>query len=303
MEMRQVAYVVAVAEHGSFTRAAAAEHVAQPSLSQGIKTLEKELGVALFHRIGRGVVLSSAGEAFLGPARQLLRAAGAAQAAVASVQGVVAGRLDLVALPTLAVDPLARLVGTFRRRHPGVTVRVAEPDESTEIAEWLRTGRAEVGLADLPAGPDLVAVRLFTQELLAVCPPGTELPGTGRLSIDEVALFPIITTPPGTSTRRLVEQALGPARARPEVAVELAQREAILPLVLAGAGMSFLPGSLAEDGARRGAVVARLRPAVSREIGLVHRSGPLSPAAAAFVDLASEEVGNLPRPARRPRGS
>ena len=300
MELRQVEYVVAVVDHGGFTRAAAAVHVAQPSLSQGIKTLEAELGVALFHRLGRRPVLSAAGEAFVGPARQLLRAAETARAAVAGVRGLVAGHLDLVALPTLAADPLAGLVGAFRRRYPGVTVRVAEPEEGSEVAELLRTGRAEIGLADLPTPPDaptpsdLVARPLFAQELLAVCPPGTVLPGAGRLSIDQVALFPLITTPPGTSSRRLVDQAMSSARTSPEIAVELAQREAILPLVLAGAGMSFLPASLAEDGARRGAVVVGLQPPVTRLIGLIHRAGPLSPAAAAFMALSVEEIGNRP---------
>ena len=73
MELRQVEYVVGVAEHGGFTRAATALHVTQPALSEGVARLEAELGVELFHRVGRRVVLSAAGEAFLDPARRLLR--------------------------------------------------------------------------------------------------------------------------------------------------------------------------------------------------------------------------------------
>lgn len=293
MDLRQVEYVVAVVDHGGFTRAAAATHVAQPSLSQAVRALEAELGTPLFHRLPRRVTLTAAGEAFLGPARQLLRDAATARSSVAAVAGLEAGHLDLVALPTLAVDPLAPLVGAFRREHPAVTIRVAEPEEGGAVEELLRTGRAELGLADLPAPPDLSAQRLFRQEVLAVCPPGTPLPASLRLRIDQVALFPIITTPPGTSTRRLTDHALEAAADRPAIAVEIAQREAILPLVLAGAGMSFLPRPLAEEGARQGAAVARLRPPLTRDIGLIHRDGPLSPAAAAFAALARGRLGSV----------
>src|SRR3954470_17270934 len=119
MELRQVEYVVGVIDHGGFTRAAAELHVTQPSLSQGIRTLEAELGALLFHRLGRSVVLTSAGEAFEGPARQLLRDLRTLGSAVAAVRGVVAGTLDLVALPTLAVDPLVKLKESLHPRHQG----------------------------------------------------------------------------------------------------------------------------------------------------------------------------------------
>src|SRR5690348_5802124 len=129
MELRQVEYVVAVVDHGGFTRAAAALHVTQPSLSSGVATLERELGVALFHRLGRRVTLTSAGEAFLAPARRLLREATAVRAAVGEIAELASGRLDLVALPTLAAEPLAPLICTFRSRYPGVVVHVAEPED------------------------------------------------------------------------------------------------------------------------------------------------------------------------------
>src|SRR6478672_6950180 len=102
MEIRQIEYVVGVVEHGGFTRAADALHVTQPALSEGIARLEAELGVTLFHRVGRRAVLSAAGDAFLEPARQLLRDRSVLTTSVAAVVGLDAGRLDLVALPTLA---------------------------------------------------------------------------------------------------------------------------------------------------------------------------------------------------------
>ena len=291
MELRQLEYVVGVVDHRGFTKAAAALHVSQPSLSQGVRTLERELGVDLFHRLGRSVALTAAGEAILEPARQALREASTIRAAAAEVAGVAAGHLDLVSLPTLAAEPLAAMIGRFRKAHPGVTVRVSEPEEADAIGELVRSGQSEIGLADLPLpAADLVTRPLVDQDMLAVCPPGTRLGKRGRLPVGRLAGMPLVTTPRGTSTRRLVDQALVSADIEPQVAVETTQREALLPLVLAGAGTCFLPEPLARDAARQGAVVARLDPALRRSIGLVWRDGPLSPAARSFIQLVGVGV-------------
>ena len=96
--------------------------VAQPSLSLAIRSIEREVGAVLFHRLSRGVTLTAAGEALLRPAQQVLRDFAAARAAVQMVSDVAAGRLDIVAQTTLAVHPLAGLVGAFRQAHPGAAV-------------------------------------------------------------------------------------------------------------------------------------------------------------------------------------
>src|SRR5579864_214601 len=119
MDLRQLEFVVAVADEGGFTSGSAAAHVAQPSLSVRVRDLERELGVELFHRLGRGARLTSAGEIVVDHARSVLAGVAALRAAAAEVSGLEQGTLDLAALPTLAVDPLAELVGRFRRRHPG----------------------------------------------------------------------------------------------------------------------------------------------------------------------------------------
>jgi LysR family transcriptional regulator, carnitine catabolism transcriptional activator len=287
MELRQVEYVLAVIDHGSFTAGADAAGVAQPSLSEGVRRLETELGVRLFDRVGRTVVVTDAGRAFEGPARRMIRERAVALDAVGAVRNLDTGTLDLVALPTLAVDPLASLVGRFRTFHPGVVVRVAEPEDASALADRVADGQSEVGLAELPARRDeLVAIALARQEIVAVCPPGTRLPAPGRLPVARLAGMPLVATPPGTSTRDLLDRALAAASVAPIVAVEISQREAIAPLVLSGAGTSFLPRSMAETLGAQGAVVARLVPALTRTIGLLHRAHPLTPSARAFVELA-----------------
>ena len=126
---------------------------------------------------------------------------------------------------------------------------------------------------------------LERQEIVAVCPPRTRLPAPGRLPVAKLRDMPLVTTPRGLSTRDLLDRALATAGVEPLIAVETSQREAIAPLVLAGAGTSFLPAGLAKSLGAQGAVVARLVPTLTRTIGLVHRPAPLTPAARAFVEL------------------
>ena len=305
MDERRLRYFLAVVEEGGVTRAARSLHVAQPSLSQSLRTLERELGVELFQRIGRTLRLTAAGEALVGPARQTLRTMDSARAAVGEVVELAAGTLQIAALATLAVDPLSALVGRFRRAHPGIVVRVREPESASTVSTLVRAGECELGLAHLPLPQEhLRTVELGDQELLFVLPPGSEpgdaprrRPGGARdelrgepgpaLAPAALRAVPLVVSPPGTSTRMLLEQALQAVGVTPLIAVETDTREAIVPLVLAGAGAALLPATLAREAGRRGAVVRAARPRIVRRIGLVQRDGPLSPAARAFSALAA----------------
>ena len=285
MELHQLRYALAVVDHGTFTAAAEACFVAQPSLSHAIRTLERELGVELFSRIGRRTVLTAAGEAFVPPAREALRALDTLRADVDAVGGVVAGHLDLVALPTLAVEPVTPLVGAFRVQHPGVTIRLAHPEGTDELVELVRSGDSELGITELPVtAARITTMPLGRQELVAILPP-TQAP-RARLDLRALAERPIVTQRPGTSTRDALDAALATVGATATIAVETDQREAIVPLVLAGAGAAVVPRPMAAVAARQGAIVASLRPALHRQLGLIHRDAPLSPAARAFIELA-----------------
>jgi DNA-binding transcriptional LysR family regulator len=287
MDERRLRYFLTTVDEGGVTAAARRLRIAQPSLSQALRAFERELGVGLFHRTGRGLTLTSAGTALIGPAREVLRATEAARAAVQAVADVLAGTLELAALPTLAIDPLAALLGRFRRSYPQVTVRVAEPDGVAGLRELVADGECELGLIDLePPSAGFEVVVLGTQELMVVLPGGSEC-SAQPLTPDALAELPLVVSPPGTSTRNLLEQALGAATSAPKIAVETAARDAIVPLVLAGAGAALLPAPLAADAERRGALIRRMTPPITRPIGLIHRGRELSPAAGAFVALVS----------------
>ena len=152
MDLRQLEYAVAVADHGGFTSAAGALHLSQPSLSHGVRQLEAELGVELFQRLGRTVRPTAAGERVVDAARRVLREAAEVVAVAASVSALVAGTLEVVTLPTLAADPVGRLVGAFRRSHPGVVVRIEEADRAAEAEAWLRAGRVELAFTEVTTG-------------------------------------------------------------------------------------------------------------------------------------------------------
>ena len=284
MDLRRLRLFLAVVDEGSFTAAAATAHVAQPAVSLAVRELEVELGAALLVRSRRGARPTPAGDALVGPARQAVRDIENAAAAVAAVTGLVAGRLDLASLPTLAADPVADLVGQFRRAHPSVTVRLGAPLDLAELADDVRSGAAELGITDGgPTNRRLEEVPLGEQELVAVSPPGGS---TRAVRLDQLARVPLVLSPAGTSMRDIVETALAEAGVTAEVAVETAQRDALIPLVLAGAGTTFLPATLARAAGHLGATVRLTVPRLRRLLVVVHRPGPLGPAATRFLELA-----------------
>lgn len=288
MDLRRLRLFVAVVEHGGFSAAARAVHVAQPAVSLAVRELEHELGTPLVVRSRAGATPTAAGSALLTHARRALREIASAADAVAAVAGLVAGHLDVAALPTLAADPLAAWVGRFRSQYPGVTVRVSAPGDPDGLADAVRSGLAEVGITEAgPQNTGLTEVPIASQELLAVAPPDSAR-AVGPLALAELADVPLVVTAPGTSLRRHVEDGLAGAGVVPRVAVESAQRDALVPLVLAGAGVTLLPAALAEGAARMGAVVRSTDPPLARDVVLVHRAGAASPAADRFVAIAHD---------------
>jgi DNA-binding transcriptional LysR family regulator len=289
MESRRLRHFLAVADHGGFTAAAQAVYVSQPALSSAVRELETELGAALFVRSGRSVRLTAAGEALLGPARQVLRDLETGQAAVAAVAGLSAGNLTLASLPTLVADPLAPLVGTFRRQFAGVRIDLAAPEDAGELIDMVMSGSSELGVTedhDVPG--ELTSHRLGDQSLVLILPPGSARPDGDAIRLHEMGDTPFVVAPPGTSTWRLLMEALAPADRLPTVAVVTAQRDAIVPLVVAGAGAALVPASLAATAQASGAVLARPDPPIVRGLALIHRSGPVSPAATRFVALVNQ---------------
>jgi len=273
MNERHVRSFLAVVDDGTVTRAARRLHVAQPSLSQTLAALETEIGAHLFERAGRGLRLTPAGHALVGPARQILRAIDEARAAVSDVVELRAGTVTLTTLATLAVAPVADLIGRYRRLYPGIQVRVLESETLNDVVTHVRTGACDLGIGYLArVEPGLVLHPLGKQELLLVFPPSQRVSQLEPVPLETLAHTPFVVSPAGTSTRTLLEDALTAVGITPNIAVETAAREAIIPLVLADAGAALLPAPLANEAARRGATIRHTQPQITRPVALIHRT-------------------------------
>ncbi|WP_219506146.1 LysR family transcriptional regulator [Nonomuraea ceibae] len=288
MDLHQVEYFLAVVDHRGVNAAAAALGVAQPTVSQALRKLERELGVPLFHRIGRGVVLTSAGHALIGPARRILRNVVAAQGTLADAAGRPRGRLDIVAIPTFAADPVARLLATFRHDHPEVLIRIDDLRDESAVTSLLREGHGEIVICHLPLAEasGLQVLELGVQEWWVAYPPGSAVPPDDPLPLTALPDLPLVTVPRGGSQAGEIEQALAEAGCAVRTATVVQSREARLPFVLAGVGGTFLERSLAETSRVRGAQVRAVTPPIRRAYGLVYDEAGLSPAGRDFVELA-----------------
>jgi LysR family transcriptional regulator, carnitine catabolism transcriptional activator len=296
MERRQLEYFLAVIDHGGFTSAATVLHVSQPALSAAVKSLEKDLGALLFHRLPRGVRLTEAGAEFAQSARMIMRELDTARARVDAVTGLIAGRLDIVSLPGMLLDPLAPVIGRFRRRHPRVRVRVVQAEASEVVRDAVRAGDAELGLTDEveAVGKDVIAEPVLEQELVAVLPPGMPPPAAGVLAVEDLLRMDLITGPPGTPIRDVLTREGIRVGLEVSPAVEVTPRGSALYLVLAGAGIAVLPRPVALLGGQRGAKVVSLQPRQTRLVYLLRRDAPLSPAAHAIHALLKPQPAPVP---------
>lgn len=291
MERRQLECFVAIADSGSMAEASRRLHVSQPALSQTMRTLETELGTPLFHRLPRGVRLTAAGDSLLAPARQVLRDFATASDRVKVVRGLRGGRLDIVALPGLVNNPLAPWLGRYRKHWPTITIRVDQVETPDAVAEAVRSGEAELGLTiDLATTAELETLEVGMQELVAVLPQAfaERVPeGDVDIALDRLMEFGLIAGRPGTLIRDLAEQSARDRGLDWHPVIEIERREAALGFVRAGAGVAVLPAASGDLAPGMGLVTLPLRPRRRRTVHLLHRRGPLSPAATALRDLVS----------------
>jgi DNA-binding transcriptional LysR family regulator len=300
MQLQQLRYFVAVADLGHFTRAAERLHVAQPSLSQQIRSLERELGAELVHR-GRGAsTLTDAGEALLPLARRILADTDSARAAVRETVSLRRGRVRLGAPPSLCTSLVPDVLRSYRADHPGVELLVRE-DGSRDLVRVLAAGELDLALVITPAGgsagPELAVTELLREDLVLV----TAGPfGRRRARIEDLRRQPLVMFREGYDVREATLAACRAAGFTPEFAVEGGEMDAVLGFVRAGLGPAVLPGMVA---ARSGLVVTPFvgQAAMGRTIALAHGAEvPLSRAAAA---MRAALIGYLAEPARLPPGT
>jgi len=288
MELRQLRYLVAVADECHFTRAAAREHVAQPALSQQIRRLENELGIALVQRTTRRVAMTEAGELLVARARRALAELDSAQAELDNLSGIQAGHVSVGALHTMGPVDLSLLLASFHERHPGVELTVRE-QSSEELAAMLRDDEVDLAFLSVTEriqSRGLTLRQLVTEELVAVLPPTHGLARRERVRLVELAHEPFVSFREGARLRELLVSAAAGVGFDPRIAFESNESRSIRSLVSRGLGVAILPRSGADEPGAPVAVAALVEPSLSRDVTLASRARRRhSPAAAAFMDL------------------
>lgn len=292
MNVRELECFLAVVDHGGITKAASALYLAQPSLSQIIRRLEADLGVELFRRVGRGLVLAPAGEALVGPARQVIRDVAQARQVAEGYRGLEGGRVDIAISASLTSSFLAAWVGDFRRKHPGLTVRLTQHDGDTdEIATLIRSGAAELAYTVTPINRQGIECTHIGQgEIVLAIPPAwhDDLPDpTPVEALDGLPM--VVDRGFGRDFLAKIRDSHG---VEPQLVVDISEAGDLLPLLAAGAGAALLPTRQAMEARRRGATLHLIDPPPRRDIFAVTPSGPLTAPTQRFLDLS---VGNLQR--------
>ncbi|HEY4279245.1 MAG TPA: LysR family transcriptional regulator [Conexibacter sp.] len=244
MELRQLRYFAAVARHGHFTRAADELHVTQSALSQQVRRLEEELGVALLVRAQTGVTLTAAGDDLLARADAILAEAARARADMDAHAGLLRGAVR-VAADAAGALALPGALAAFHRAHPGIRIGLRQA-AAGEVAQLVRTGAVDLGVASLPnsAVPEGVRGQRLAQEPLhAIAAPGDPLAAGGEVAVWELRERPFVLGEPGTALRAAVLAACEAAGFGPVPLFEVGDPAAVRRLVHEGLGVSLVPSS------------------------------------------------------------
>jgi DNA-binding transcriptional LysR family regulator len=291
MELRQLRYLVALAEELNFTRAAANEHVAQPALSQQIRRLEEEVGLALVERTTRHVTLTDAGELLVIRARRVLSELEAAGTELEALRGMATGHVTIGAMHTMGPIDLSLPLALFHDRHPDVGLTVRE-HSSEELAEMLRVDELDLAFLSVTERVEAHGLglhQLVSEELVALLPLDHPLGRRRQVRMAELAQEQFISFREGARLRELLFAAGRHAGFEPRVTLESNESQRVRRLVSRGLGVAILPRSDAEGPGADVHVASLIEPALRRDITLAWREGRRhAPAADAFLDLARE---------------
>ncbi|MFE9798239.1 LysR family transcriptional regulator [Streptomyces goshikiensis] len=286
--LAQLRYLVAVADCRSITGAAASVFVAQSALSRAVQAMERDLGVDLLARRGRGVDLTPEGSRVVRLARTVLDAV----EAIDDI-GTAHGKgsrvpLTLVTTPTLALDLAARLIPGFTERHPGVDVRIRQRDSREHLVRELMDGRAELALVDLPVDKELSTHHIQEREVVLISPVGSRLPDPVPFRLLDG--LPMVLPAPGAGRRTELEAMFSCLGVRPAPSLEADERLAWVTGVTDGRGSLIWYRDVALRAFGHRAEIRSFDPPLLRPVGIAHPRRPLSRAARAFIAEARRKA-------------
>lgn len=296
MDLRRLEVFVKVAELRSFSRAAEALFLTQPTVSEHVRALEEDLGVQLLDRLGRGAVPTRAGDLLLEYAHRVLVLMREARQAIDQFQGRLIGELEVGGSTIPGEYILPALIGQFKAKYPEVSIRL-RVGASQQVSEWVQEGRVEIGMVG--ARPDsraLVARELLADRLVIIVPPDHPWSSRQSVTLADVRTEPLVLRERGSGTRQALERALAEAGtdlSALRVAGEMGSAQAVKQAVRAGLGVSLVSRLAVEDECRaRLLVCLAVRDlGVSRSFHLVtHRDRSRSPLAQAFLEFVESQA-------------
>lgn len=273
METRLLEHFVAVAAEGSVTRAAERLWAAQSTVSAGLASLERSLGVRLFDRTGRALVLTTAGEDLLPHARAVLESLDRMRDLATVDDADLRGRVRLGIFTSMDIVDLTGVLRRFRQRHPLVAVELmTSPSGTTGLVQDLVAGRLDLAYSALPDPPGGVVVEPLRELPFRVfTAPDHPLAGRASVSLSELADEPFVDTVHGFGNRVILDQALERLGIRRRVVAEMDDMPAVVRFAAAGLGVAVVP----DPGVRHEGAVLELEDDVPPlRIGLAMRTVP-----------------------------
>ncbi len=285
MELHHLRYLRSVVRTGSVTAAAEAEFVAQPSVSKQLRQLEREIGVALFHRVGRKVVPTEAAFALADCADRIFDDIASTLAGIAGPESSYGGSLRMCATETVSDNLLPPVLAELRRRYPRSHIQV-EMLGSDDAIRRVLDDEFDFALVVLPVTDSRLDVEpLLSEDVLLVVPPGHPWSARDSVPMDEALAEPsLLLSMPGLGLRAMVDAAARSGAVPVRANLEMRSQQALLSLVASGGGIAFAPRmSVAYRQDVRG---LPLQPPQSREVGWVRRRGRhLPPIAIELLEL------------------
>jgi DNA-binding transcriptional LysR family regulator len=292
LNLRDIRALVAVAEAGSFTRAAERLHLSQPALTVQIRRLEDVVGARLFDRNSRNVALTPTGRELLPLLRKSLQDMENVLRDARALGEGESGAIRIACLPTFAASALPELIIEMKREVPRVVFQIRDVVAST-VNSLVCNEEADIGLTGGEVlDPLLEVLHTGVDRLVAVCPRAHPLAKKRRIGSADLARTPLVLTAPGTSVRAVVDAALGGLREPVDVACEPTYMMTAVAMVRAGLGVTILPETAREVRAEPGLVVKAIDdPAFVRSIAIVKKRGRTLPAITdKFVKLMRQGV-------------
>jgi LysR family cyn operon transcriptional activator len=271
MELRHLRYFLAVAETSHFRRAAESLHVSQPTLSQQIQQLEKELQTSLFDRIGKRIRLTVAGETFRLHAQRVLLELEEAQVALLELDGLKRGSLHVGVVQPLNTYLVPLIIARFTALHPGVFLSIEELNAS-QIEQELLRGRLNLGISFVsPSTDEIASEPLFEEELVLIVSSHHRLARRKLVAMKELNAEPLVLLPTVFYPRQLFDERAREVGTRPTVAVEMNSIEGILAAIRRSGGATVLPALALTKKAAGLRAISFTEPKPRRTVGLLWR--------------------------------